>query len=838
MNRRSGEPPDIPSFADLGLSKDEVAQLERGEPAAEPLGRKGGTDRSRRPGPRERGRRPGAVFAALATLSLLVLGWASSPSRALPEPLAAGADPALFSANRAMIHVRALAEEPRPMGSPHHGVAREYLLESLRDLGLEPRVQTGTIEAVAGSADGGYALDAATVYNVVARIPGSYSANALLATAHYDSKDISRGASDAAAGVSAILETLRAVSQGPGLANDLIVLFTDGEEKGLLGSSVFVERHPWMADVRAVISLEMRGGGGPVYMFETGEENGWVVDRYRDAVRRPVANSASMDIYRVMPNGTDFTPFRNAGVQGLNFAAIGKARVYHQSYDAPECLSAATLQHLGDQALALVRELGGADLSVTHVSDKGFLSFPRAGLLTFDALWVRLMGAGTLAAWLLAYWVAVRSGARRARLLLGVFLPLPLFVVLAAGAHFLIRRIAALHPEAGALHALQLFHVEEWYVAFLASATLLFWIASLHTLRRWLDFREFTVGALFWPIAAGAAAAIWTPLSAANLLLPAFISCAAACVLASRASAGGTGYARSLLALLPAAAVATIFAPISSGIATAMGLVAAGGLVVVFSMGAIFLLPTIEALRKAAGPARLVGVVGGGALVFLALGLLGARPSSDRPAPSTLVYVHDAEAGESYWGAGEGREGDDRGLRWARERFGVFREDAPEAARFARPGFFAFGYRRVSERPDYVFAPAPPPDPAPPTTEVLSESADGGPVIRICSSIRAEMVRLRFPDAGLRMSSVNGEASRFALPIRELTHTGSRDGCFKIGFLGESPERLEIVEEHLRPGEIIGADRFVRPEDLAPNMNRGSDRAIIRTVVALEGGVH
>ena len=84
-----------------------------------------------------------------------------------------------------------------------------------------------------------------------------------LLMAHYDSVPNSPGASDDGAAVASLLETLRALRGGPRLKNDVIFLFTDGEEVALLGSKAFVEEHPWARDVGLVLNFEARGYTGP-----------------------------------------------------------------------------------------------------------------------------------------------------------------------------------------------------------------------------------------------------------------------------------------------------------------------------------------------------------------------------------------------------------------------------------------------------------------------------------------------------------------------------------------------------------------------------------------------
>ena len=95
-------------------------------------------------------------------------------------------------------------------------------------------------------------------------------------------------------------------------------------------------------------------------MFETADQNGWVVRALSELDPRPFANSLALEVYERLPNDTDFTPFADAGKQGLNFAAIGRGNVYHQSTDTPEHLSEGTLQHHGLRALAALRWFGAA----------------------------------------------------------------------------------------------------------------------------------------------------------------------------------------------------------------------------------------------------------------------------------------------------------------------------------------------------------------------------------------------------------------------------------------------------------------------------------------------
>jgi hypothetical protein len=70
-----------------------------------------------------------------------------------------------------------------------------------------------------------------------------------------------------------------------------------------------------------------------------------------------------------MPNNTDFTFFKRAGLTGLNFAFIDGVEHYHSASDTPANLDQRSLQHTGDYALALARHFGNCELPPPKSSD-------------------------------------------------------------------------------------------------------------------------------------------------------------------------------------------------------------------------------------------------------------------------------------------------------------------------------------------------------------------------------------------------------------------------------------------------------------------------------------
>lgn len=302
-------------------------------------------------------KREAIVALAMALFAVVVVVFVLQ-SLQPPEAVAEGAPADAFSARRAMRHVEQLGAEARPLGTVAHQATREALRAELAALGLSPQLQqTLTLR------QRGRRLEGAFVANVVARLAGTEGGSAILLMAHYDTRSTTPGAGDDLAGVAALLETVRAVQAGPGLRNDLIVLITDAEEPGLFGARAFAEEHPWMAEVGLVINFEGRGNRGVSMMFETSMGNLGLIRGMREAVAEPYASSLTGEVYRRMPNDTDFSVFLRAGKAGLNVAFIDGFHAYHTALDTPARLDPRSVQHHGDYALSLVRHFGDLDLA-------------------------------------------------------------------------------------------------------------------------------------------------------------------------------------------------------------------------------------------------------------------------------------------------------------------------------------------------------------------------------------------------------------------------------------------------------------------------------------------
>ena len=316
-----------------------------------------------------------ALGLAVALAFVLGLG-AALGGRRLPEPQPADAAPELVSAGRMRAVLDELAAEPHPVGSAAHELVRERLLERLRSLGHEPEEQRGERRQ-------------RELVNVLVRVPGTDPTGTLLCLAHYDSVPTGPGAGDDGVGTASWLEVLRALgAAGWRPRNDVVFLWSDGEELGLLGADLFAEEHPLAAGVRAVVNLEAIGNGGPAVLFELGPGNGARVRAYAAAVAAPTGTSLADAVYRRMPNDTDLTIFLRRGVGGFNLAITSGSSAYHAPHDSPANLDPRSQQHMAESALALAEHLGAADLgALDGAGDATFFDLLGRGLVVYPRAW-------------------------------------------------------------------------------------------------------------------------------------------------------------------------------------------------------------------------------------------------------------------------------------------------------------------------------------------------------------------------------------------------------------------------------------------------------------------
>ncbi|MBT8302639.1 MAG: M28 family peptidase, partial [Maribacter sp.] len=272
--------------------------------------------------------------------------------------------------------------------------------------------------------------------NILARIKGTDDGKALLLLSHYDSSPHSSlGASDAGSGVATILEGIRAyLSDGKQPKNDIIILITDAEELGLNGADLFVNKHPWAKEVGLALNFEARGSGGPSYMLiETNRGNRKLIEEFTQAnPEYPVANSLVYSIYKMLPNDTDLTVFREDGdIEGLNFAFIDDHYDYHTARDNFERLDKNTLAHQGSYLMPLLRYFADSDISNLKSLDEFiYFNVPFYKLVSYPFEWIWPMFMLALLIFIVLLVIGFKKKVLDINMALKGFLPLLLALII------------------------------------------------------------------------------------------------------------------------------------------------------------------------------------------------------------------------------------------------------------------------------------------------------------------------------------------------------------------------------------------------------------------------
>lgn len=423
----------------------------------------------------------------LGVLLLLGVAWVAHHDAQAPAAKPLDAPASEFSGLRALEHSKKFAVEPRPAGGPAARRGRDYLIKTLREMGLEVENQQAPLNQVTSV---NYAD------NVLARIPGTANTGALVMTAHYDSVAWGPGAADDGSGTVVMLELARALKTLPPMKNDIVFDFTSGEERGR-ASAIVSMQHAWLQNMNILLGFEGRGTYGPAYMFETSEGN-YPIIKELAGIDLPVNTHCIMyEVHRRTPNSTDFTGMAQQGAIGYNVAFVGGLGYYHTANDRWEHLSPETLQHQGEYGLALAKHYGNFDRRMEKGEDAVFFTLPGHHMVAYPAGWSRVVTAAAVLAVLIGLALSAWAGQVRV-----------VGLLFALGAIFGAAAVSAAVGWGFQLLGYRLFYVyltyNAWYYhisTMLIAAAFLLW--ALRAVSRWSSAGDiFGATALIWLAAA------------------------------------------------------------------------------------------------------------------------------------------------------------------------------------------------------------------------------------------------------------------------------------------------------------------------------------------------
>lgn len=393
-----------------------------------------------------------ALAGFLGLTALALLAWT-----ALAPPAVPIVDPAWLA--RVAEHKRVLEASTRPIATPDNARARAYLVAQLQAMGLAPAVQRANVRKSVVYYFGGTHITIGVVHNIVVtirgRAPDAARRPALLLATHYDSNDARRDA-----GAAALLETARALHAAPP-ANDVVLLFADGEQVGALGAKGFVEQHRLARRIGLALKFDDAVDGPPRMV----EASGAAPADWMRAAPEVRGSSFEATLTRLLNDRPRLGPLAGLDAPALLFAGDGA----------------------GDAMLRLARTYGAAPSTHGAQAAQVYFSLPIVGPVHHPA-WLVWAPAILSCLMLAGAWRRLFGQDGTAEAAQGVFGVCFLLLVVRMGTWNWRHELA--DAGSGGEHRLPLL------VAALAACA---FVAGLYLLRRSIGPAALALGALAWP---------------------------------------------------------------------------------------------------------------------------------------------------------------------------------------------------------------------------------------------------------------------------------------------------------------------------------------------------
>ena len=580
-------------------------------------------------------------YTSLISVIILILTFYWSYSDSIPSKVSNEINSNTeFSIKNAQTHLKIISKEPHYTGSKGHLIVQNYIVNELNKMGLSPKVENQVaINKWRSSTN---------TANITASIKGYETGKSLVLLSHYDSRHHSSlGASDAGSGVVTILEGVRAfLAKNKKPKNDIHIVFTDAEEIGLIGAQAFIDSSPLAKNIGLVINYEARGSGGPSYMLmETNGKNSQLLTEFIKAKPNyPVANSLMYSIYKMLPNDTDLTIFREYGdINGLNFAFIGDHFDYHTEQDSFERLDIETLIHQADYFTTTLNYFAYSDLSnLNSEVDQVYTNFPFVTLLHFPFSWILPLLIFSVIIFTFLLFIGIKSARMSIKSITSGFIPfLSSLATCLVVSILLWKLIVFLHPSYNdILHGFT-YNGYQYIIAF---SFLNFWIVFRIYQSFFLKHKavNLLVAPLFFWIILNFLIFIYLK-GAAYFIVPVYF---ALLILGLLIFLKNNKSLKVILATLLSVPLVYIFAPPLRMFPVGLGLsnlfITGGFIVLMFGL----LVPVFKSISS---NKFYIIAVGSCSFLFFLMASFNSDYNVNNRKPNSIVFINDVDKNESYW---------------------------------------------------------------------------------------------------------------------------------------------------------------------------------------------
>jgi hypothetical protein len=379
--------------------------------------------------------------------------------------------------------------------------------------------------------------------------------------------------------------------------------------------------------------------------METNGKNSTLLTEFINAnPNYPAANSLMYSIYKMLPNDTDLTVFReDANSNGFNFAFIGDHFDYHTAQDSFERLDKESLLHQADYLMTSLHYFANSDLSkLDSDTDHVYTNFPFTTLLQYPFSWILplLIGAVVLLFGILFFGIALNK--IRIKGVLKGFTPFTISLVTCVGITVLLwKGILLIHPHYKDILQGFTYNGYQYITAFILLNIWLLFKIYKPFFKKYTSTDLIIAPLIFWLI-------INTLLfiylkGAGYFIIPVYFALVTLALFIFTDMNRGR---KILIATLLAIPIVYIFAPQVKIFPVGLGLknlfISALFLVLVFGL----IIPIFGSYRSRK---TLVKLLGFATLVFFGLATYNNGFNENRKKPNSVVFINDIDANQSYW---------------------------------------------------------------------------------------------------------------------------------------------------------------------------------------------
>ena len=237
--------------------------------------------------------------------------------------------------------------EGREPGTNGEIKARDYLINRMREIGLNPKGTDGFIQAFTYFEKANQNEVAVQAHNVIGFIDNSANKTVVI-TAHYDHlgyggssskykgpRQIHNGADDNASGTAALLELAHVIKNNKIKEhNNFLFIAFSAEEKGLLGSKYYVMNPSLnLNEINYVLNMDMLGRMDPGMALTIEGLGSSLI--WESSIKEIECDAFPLTLKKRENGPSDHAPFYEAGIPALHFWT-GKHDDYHKPSDDAE----------------------------------------------------------------------------------------------------------------------------------------------------------------------------------------------------------------------------------------------------------------------------------------------------------------------------------------------------------------------------------------------------------------------------------------------------------------------------------------------------------------------